>query len=411
MSTISQRFGPLLLAFTDQFDLRWNDRGSGGYNDGAFWHPKPPAGFYPVGGIGVSNYDDQNGRNWALCVAEAELGSGALAAPTRYDQVWNDKGSGADLDGSCWRPVPPDGYVALGDVFMRDHWTAPSPDDVRCVRKDIATFGTLGDLVWNDVHTGSDTDFAAWRYSPPGSFVSDQDGAFAANTFYGVPSHDKPQVMVFVLQLPFPVEHGETPQPPVLDSRSQPADRTSPKVDRTVTVPFTAVVDQDATLEWRLQNSPFYKVQRSVYYRLELFDDNRTSENQTKQLDVTVGVSKTQTDTFEVKTGITVGYEAGVSFIGEASVSASISVELGYSHSTAVSSMQSRTLSAALVTPPDHSGALWDVSYILTLVRGDGTPISQQVDFAANGSFLEQQFPPPAEGAPTVERWFRPSVS
>lgn len=390
------QFGPIVLAFTDRFDFRWNDKGSGGSHDGAFWQPKPPSGFYALGGLGAQGYDDQNGRNWALCVKESVAGNGALAPPKDYQRIWIDNGSGADRDGSCWRPLPPEGYVALGDVFMDGYDTKLSVDDVRCVRADLTTMGAVGDLIWNDVKTGSDTDFAAWKLAAPGVYLDSEKAALSANTFYGVASHQEPTNVVAVLAATLPVQRGIEPPLPALDSRTRPPETTTPQIDRIVTVPFTAVSDPDVTQQWQLQHSPFYDVERSVYYRLELYDDNHTSEVQTKQQAVEVGVSTTQSQTWEVRTGISVTYESGVSFIASATVSATISVELGFSRSTSETSFQSKTLSASLATPPDHAGALWDISYTLAVVRSDGTAIQQDLDFSSNGAFIERQFPPPS---------------
>ena len=36
--------GSLMFSVTDQYRLAWNDKGSGGDNDGAFWIPLPPDG-------------------------------------------------------------------------------------------------------------------------------------------------------------------------------------------------------------------------------------------------------------------------------------------------------------------------------------------------------------------------------
>lgn len=402
----SVQFGDLILTFTSAFTLRWNDKGSGGDHDGAFWQPKPPSGFYALGSLGVKGYDDQNGKNWALCVAEAKPGSGALAAPKDFQLIWTDKGSGADRDGSCWRPIPPDGYVALGDVFMAGHGTKPSADDVRCVRKDLTTFGVIGDLIWNDSGTGSDKDFSAWSMAVPGIFIDEEKAAISPHTFYGIASHSKPQAVISVLAVTLPVQQGAEPPLPTLDSRSRPADRTTPVVDRVVTVPFTAIVDPDVTLQWQLDNSPFYDIERSVYYRLALYDDNYTSEPQTKEQDVEVGVTKDQSSTWEAKTGISVAYESGVSLGVSAKVTATISIELGFSHTTSVSNFRSTTLKATLTTPANHAAALWDIGYIFTLRRDDGVAVSQNLDFSNNGNFLERQYPAAEAQAAVTMRYF-----
>jgi len=44
--------GGLVITYTDQFAYRWHDDGRGYSQDGAFYHPIPPAGYYALGSIG-----------------------------------------------------------------------------------------------------------------------------------------------------------------------------------------------------------------------------------------------------------------------------------------------------------------------------------------------------------------------
>ncbi|KAL6882932.1 hypothetical protein HDV57DRAFT_465618 [Trichoderma longibrachiatum] len=74
-----------------------------------------------------------------------------------YERIWKDEGSGADRDGSFWRPVAPAGYVALGDVASGAGWdAAPSVDDVWCVRGDLVTRGGFRpESAWDDKGSGA----------------------------------------------------------------------------------------------------------------------------------------------------------------------------------------------------------------------------------------------------------------
>src|SRR5690606_35335031 len=137
------RFGDLILAPTDTFTLRWNDRKSGADNDVAFWHPVAPEGFSVLGDIGVPTHSDINGTVATLCVKAADNTNSPLSPPVRYELIWKDKGSGAADDGSAWRPVPPDGYVDCGDVLVKGH-VAPNVEDVMCVRADLTFPAKLG---------------------------------------------------------------------------------------------------------------------------------------------------------------------------------------------------------------------------------------------------------------------------
>ena len=394
---IEQQFGELVLAYTTSFELRWNDKGSGGKYDGGFWQPKAPAGFHPLGGIGVNGYYDPNGTVAAICVRAADPNSQRppLSRPVKYTRIWKDSGSGAKMDGSCWRPEPPQGYVALGDVFMTGHDTAPSLEDAYCVRSDLTHVGVAGDFIWDDKDTHSDVDFGAWDIAAPPAFADPTLGLIAAGTYVGVTSHDKPQSnpVLNVLMLPMPNQVGENPQEPALNGYQAPPQRTPSVVDRIVTVPFTAVKDDSKSVQWKVDNSPFYTLQRSAWYTLAIFEHNKTSVTQEKSVSITVGVSDTESNTYSVATGISVTEEAGVSFIVDAKVSATVSVELGFEHTTSVTQLQSKTVLRQLDIPPGTAAALWTASYSLQAVRADGAQIYQPLEFDVE-SFVSDQYPP-----------------
>ena len=120
-------FGDLEVSLTDQFNFRWNDRGSEGKYNGSYYHPSPLlTGFYPLGSYGKSGYGNPDNKVSVFVVklkdTEEEPAVGkAICFPENYKKVWKDSGSGADRDGSFWRPVPPSGYVALGLVAQSGH--------------------------------------------------------------------------------------------------------------------------------------------------------------------------------------------------------------------------------------------------------------------------------------------------
>jgi len=396
----SQQFGDLLLQFTTDFEPSYNDKGSGSKRDGSFWTPVPSSEFSILGSFGQSGYSDPNGKQWALCVAEARPGSGALAAPVDWIEIWNDHGSGGKNDGSCWRPVPPKNYYALGDLFVKGY-AKPASNAVVCVRKDLTFPGKIGSSIWNDQGSGARQDVGVWSIDVlPGA--PEQYGFIATNTFVAVTGYDTPasDPAANVLMLRFPSTSAADPEPPLLDGATKPPEHTTPVLDHTVVVPFTAIKDEQ-TLDWKIQNSPFYTIERHAYYSLVLFNRNLTQQQQTTSSEVTVGVSNTQTSQFSTTTGITVGYAAGVDLgFFSSKVNVSVSVELGFMQSTSVAVMRSSTVRANLDTPAEHAAALWTASYQLMLVRAGGERVGVPLAFeAAGSSFLESQFPPPKGAA------------
>jgi hypothetical protein len=392
------QFGELILAFTNQFTFIYNDTKTGSSQDGAFWQPNPPSGFKTLGTYAVGNYSDVNadGNSWALCVAAAPGSNAPLANPTSFTLIWNDHGSGGKYDGSCWRPIAPDGYVALGDV-MASGYNPPSTDSVVCVRKDLTKTGMAGAQIWCDQKSGAKMDIDVFLISPNSAVDTNQaKGYFAANTFvanniYSTPGPASLPEMN-LLNLPFPVSITKDPAVPTLESINMPPNISEKTIDRITTIPFTAITDSGRSISWQVNNSPFYFLERAVYYQLELFDYNATTVDQTISKTVAMGVSESQSTTFSVTTGVSVTAEAGVSFIAEGKVSATVSVEMGYETSTNVEAFQEVSVDRQLITPSGKAAAMWSLGYNMNVVRADQTVVGTSLVFDVN-SFVQSQYP------------------
>jgi hypothetical protein len=70
-----------------------------------------------------------------------------------------------------------------------------------------------------------------------------------------------------------------------------------------------------------------------------------------------------------------------------------VSVELGFEHSTSVTQLQSKTVLRQLDIPAGTAAALWTASYSLQAVRADGVQIYQPLEFDVE-SFVSDQYPP-----------------
>lgn len=396
-------FGALKLMFTDIFDYRWSDIGSGGDYDVGFYKPHPPAdGFRSLGSIGIKGYDNPNNQQWALCISASESDPDAVREPIRYDWVWNDDGSGADNDGACWRPVAPEGYVALGDVFVSTHDSEPSKEDVWCVRADLVGDGIIDEWIWDDAGTGSNDDFSAWSISPMNVFISETQILIAPNTFFGCQSHDRPAAAVKVLKLNPPTENAAIPPVPSLPSRARPESQSTQVWDRKVTLPFTAIVDNQHDLAWKVAYSPFYVLERWVNFELAAFEDNGSEVPHEIEVKVEAGVSKQQTDTFTHEVGISVSYESGIK-AGPVStkVSGTLSYKFGYQTATQIGSFRSEAITTKLTTPAQHSAAMWAPRHAFQLVRRDGSKVSEPLVLDDNvPDFYVRQFPAPARSKP-----------
>lgn len=194
----------LRISFTVNYTFIWSDRGSGARKNGAFWRPLLKD-YYSLGDHCVGHYGAVNEIAPMVYDVNGSLGS-ALRKPTNYTQVWTDKGSGADLMGAMWRPIPPNGYVAMG-LVCTERWNKPSLDVVRCIRKDLVIAAHVGDLIWNDRSSGADQDFSAWKIRAPNSTASEI--YLAPETFIGRASYyEQPTGDAYALRLP-PLQEDE----------------------------------------------------------------------------------------------------------------------------------------------------------------------------------------------------------
>ncbi|MFJ3206312.1 hypothetical protein [Streptomyces sp. NPDC086989] len=293
-----------------------------------------------------------------------------LAAPVRFDQL-------AD---TLWRPVAPDGYLAFSDVFEPEGGDPNSNGDARwcmCVRAGQQSDGHTYVSTNAPVESESGP-FGGWRITPP-QYTGDPDGILLTTDGAFVYSPDGPPVDTPVqnlLNLPPVIVTGPPPAPPTMDSFDEPVGQTVPSVDRTVLVPFLAI--QDGTgVEWQLANSPYYTVIRKRSYTLALYGNNQGDTSQSQSKALTYGVSTTDSQTFSSSVGVTVGFEAGVDiFVAEAKVSTSLSVNLGYASSTAVTDMQSETITQTLVVQPKTAGAMYNETHTIDVRRQDGSEAS-----------------------------------
>ena len=144
------------------FEFIYSDRGTGSDRDLSIWRPDEyPLEYHSVGDLPVPGYDVPPTTGYVV----RELEEGALAKPVRYDLVWKDNGSGGVFDVKFWWPVPPEGYICIGDVAVASYVLDPSTNWIRCLREDLV--GTANSrLIWNDKGSGADKDVSVWEAVP-----------------------------------------------------------------------------------------------------------------------------------------------------------------------------------------------------------------------------------------------------
>lgn len=163
---------------TNVYTLMYWDKGSGATLDGAFYRPSAPSGYFILGDYAQGNYQNPSLPSLTIKVDNDDPVNPVLMPPIDFVQIWNDKGSGAEMDGSIWMPVAPQGYVALGAVSQTGY-NAPDIAQLRCMRFDLVKSTPIGSLIWNDQGSGADEDveiysitglttfYAQGNYNPP----------------------------------------------------------------------------------------------------------------------------------------------------------------------------------------------------------------------------------------------------
>lgn len=390
----------LLISFSQTFQFRWNDSGSGVSIDGSYWHPVATNGFKALGSLGFRQYYDPNGKHGVM-VVKAKNGSDALASPVDYTLVWNDVGSGASNDGSFWIPVPPAGYKAMGIVAQKGY-NKPGLDDVACIRQDLTVPAESGDLIWGFCNTliSPPYCFNSWKIEPP--FAGPHEGAYLSpGTFIAQQTQNPPSVHsamnVVNITLPMLAETPYREYVPTLKGYDPPPDETIPILAREMLVPCTILGDPQYADDqmWRISNSPFYRLERQVFYKLLYHNHNQTSVLQHNSYTRTIGVTTSESNEFWSETSISVTAESGIS-IGMISgkVSVTVSKSFGYSTMTSVSELQQDEYESGVDVPPGKAVAIWQRYNRFVLKRHNGTSLEpvKAWEFGIN-SFVTDEYP------------------
>jgi len=110
---------------------------------------------------------------------------GLTAAPVGYERIWDDEGSLGANDVALWSPIAPLGYECVGTVAHSLYDVEPSPQTIRCVHRDALVRGVMV-KVWSDEGSGAWEDAGLWRCD-----VGERGGA-ATGAFVTRRHHDDP---------------------------------------------------------------------------------------------------------------------------------------------------------------------------------------------------------------------------
>ena len=390
----------ILISFAQNFQYRWNDKGSGQSLDGSFYHPVTTDGFKPLGSLGFRGYYNPDGIHGVMIV-KAKSGSDALAPPADYTEIWNDKGTGSDTDGSFWMPVPPQGYKAMG-VVVQAGYGKPSLDDVVCVREDLTVPGEAGELIWGFCITMINPPyvFNSWKIEPP--VAGPHENAYlSTGTFMALKACDPPSIHsamnVLNIKLPMLAETPYQDYVPSLKGYDPPPNETVPIMAREMLVPCTILSDPlyHNYQMWRITNTPFYRLERQVFYKLMYHNHNQTSIKQNNSYTRKIGVTTTESNEFYSETSISVTVEAGISIkMFESKISTTVTRSFGYSTMTSVSELQEDEYQSGVDVLPGKAVAIWQRYNRFVLKRHNGTSLEpvKAWEFGIN-SFVTDEYP------------------
>ncbi|WP_285373126.1 Vps62-related protein [Pseudomonas sp. lyk4-TYG-107] len=269
------RHDNLLIHFTTEFHRIWDSTGSRA-KPAAFWRPTPAPdvlpGYFPLGDVFVAGHDNINGSTVVAVVCEADAPSAdpargpALRRPDDFELIWKDSGSGSKKDGAVWRPIAPQGYVAMGAVCSNDH-EKPSLNAVRCVRADLVIASDVGELIWNDKGSGARQSFSAWSVTPTNAPPGEIH--FAPGTFVGASSFNRPEsnVGAYSLRMQIAPLIQSSPQLPMLLAADAPETKGAATLAQVIELPWFVVKDDLSPID-QLRTTPFYRLERTDQYYL-----------------------------------------------------------------------------------------------------------------------------------------------
>jgi|GEM_PF-6685395 len=142
------------------------DQNSGSRRSVSTMFPACPKDWYWVGQRGCPGYGRPLPRTELVFRAHPGAGPDArgpvLASPVSWSYVW-----GMAKGWAMWRAIPPDGYVAVGDIFHYNY--RPDREETfsnyMCVRRDCLRAVPVGPLLWDDHGTGARGDGSMWVVS------------------------------------------------------------------------------------------------------------------------------------------------------------------------------------------------------------------------------------------------------
>jgi hypothetical protein len=391
MSNLTREYGDLVVTVTKTFEWRWDDRGSGANRNGGFWHAKAQGGLRPLGSTAVAGYSGVDGQRGILLVGDnpskRPQGKGAaVVPPIDYQALWNDKGSGANRDGSFWRPVAPVGYVSLGDVVWGGYGK-PNLEQVWCVRADLTSDGAFqSSSIWDDKGSGANADGSFWEILPRSVNLGGSEsipmlaGTFRVNSGYGRPEPSIARVPV--LKVPKQVQKFVAPVPKITKDNIPESRETFNETEvGSITLPFLCFFDATDRPSLDYIQNPFCTVSKTIAWIAAGKYANDTGNDATESTEIKTGVSQTKTTEITHSAGVQVSSEYG---IGLAKFSITLNYQFTFSQSNSFTEYKEETKTKSFTVGAHSVVIAWAKHVWIKGTRADGSQLSGEISFDAN---------------------------
>ena len=148
------------------------------------WRPTIRDRYHPIGDIAVPGINMPKFKTTII--------GGAVAKPIDYTLVYDNKLVNQSYRLSIWKPVPPDGYIAMGYVFNTS-FDKPSFDEIMCVASEYLTPKSVNETaLWKNTTQEQKTD--GFMYGSALSFwkVEGSDYVIVSNSLFKPNEFDTP---------------------------------------------------------------------------------------------------------------------------------------------------------------------------------------------------------------------------
>jgi hypothetical protein len=338
-------FAPLLIKFANPADFvnGWTTEKGSPISFYGEYKGDPSQSFFPLGDVAAVN-NTPIAKTPILLVAPMPGNEGALAHPTGFTWILDDKGSGNPDDVAYFWPEAPVGYQALG-ICVGFNGQEPVAENYWCVRNEYLQ-STSTEAFWSDAGQGwKSHDGSLSVPSLTGVGVQDLQLLLAPTTLLSN-EHGNLQNTSWCLALDkllLPVPGASTAFPDYRPEYGE-GTTTAPGLDKVAVLPSSVIDDP------RSESSPFYYLAaQPAWFCTRSFP---VPKGGTYTQGFEIGTSQESSSGFQHTTSLTVGAEVGIE-AGPASAKVSVSytdeMQLSGSIVQGTETLQSESLELNLV--------------------------------------------------------------